>query len=104
MKSWAVVMAFLVFLGIGIASHFFHMRTYHEYSLKRLDMCLEHATGPDSSMVCSKIGSAADSAFSSAMANAQTTFFILINAFIVLGSWVFSLKKRLDKLENKTDA
>jgi hypothetical protein len=104
MKSWVPLVSLIVFMGIGTLSQFNRMSNYYEYSVKTHKMCYDDTqNNPASSELCSHITSAADAAYSATASSEQTSFFVLMSSLIVMGSWIYSLQKKLERLEGKSD-
>jgi hypothetical protein len=68
------------------------------------ELCHDHAKeNGESAELCGRISSAADAAYAAAASSQQTSFLILANGFVIMGLWIYSLQKKLEKLETKSD-
>src|SRR5689334_9422906 len=104
MKRWVPLAALGVFFLIGTLAQLSVTRSYYEFSIKMYETCHDQTKeNSTSAELCGHITSAADSAYSSAVSVQQLSFLVLSNGFLITGLWIYSLQKKLEKLENETN-
>lgn len=100
MKKWAPLIWIMLLLLVEMVGHQYLISSYSQSSVEQHKLCLDQLNSVE---ICGYVNSVAGSAYSTAMSGEQTSFFILFNGLLILGFWIFSLEKRLDKLQDKTD-